>query len=161
MFWLVKTNKTLHIRSGWGVLPLESNKLVETGTETIWFRRHPNMKGRGDSTHQPALANAPQRRQLVRNLFCLSLSQFPRHWVSSIIVIHQPYVFLFSSILFVSVLSPFSGDLLSDSCSNGTVCLDPSTSTATSAAEKGNKTEVTRTELILSFFTLSVFCFQF
>lgn len=114
--------------------------------------------GRGDSqiqkvedtlpTSQPApsTANIPQRRQLVRNSFCLSLSHFRRRRATFMDLNRHPSFsppfFNATVLLFVSALSPFPGARVSGSRSNGIVCLCISTSIATTAAVKGNRTEV-------------------
>lgn len=61
-------------------------------------------------THYPP-AKIPQRRQLVRNSFCLSLSHFPRRQVTFMNLNCQPSFPCMPPLrpLFVSVLSPFPG----------------------------------------------------
>lgn len=108
-----------------------------------------------------ARANVPQRRQLVRNSFCLSLSHFPCRRATFMNLNRQPSFLLCLHSLFVSVLSPFLGAQVSGSCSNGIVCLYLSTSIATMSAVKGNRTEVTGTSLCLFFSTLPLSCYRF
>lgn len=114
-------------------------------------------KSERSRTHYPpasARANFPQRRQLVRNSFCLSLSHFPRCRATFMNLNRQPSFLLCLHSLFVSVLSPFSGARVSGSRSNGIVSFYLSTSIATTAAVKGNRTEVPGTPLCLFFSTL-------
>lgn len=130
------------------------------GWGILWTRRQPNPKGRGHTTHQPA--NIPQRRQLVRNSFCLSLSHFPCHWVTFMNLNRQPSIpFMPPFSLCVCILSLFPGARVNGSCSNGIVGLYLSTSIATTAAVKGNRTEVTGTTLCLLLYTLPLSCCQF
>lgn len=134
-----------------------------------WGLRDPldeaTAKSERSRTHYPPAsvrANIPQRRQLVRNSFCLSLSHFPRHWVTFMNLNRQPSIpFMPPFSLCVCILSLFPGARVNGSCSNGIVGLYLSTSIATTAAVKGNRTEVTGTTLCLLLYTLPLSCCQF
>lgn len=119
-------------------------------------------KSERSRTHYPPAstpANIPQRRQLVRNSFCLSLRHFPHRQATFMNLNSQPS-FLFMPpfslcVCFISV----SWCSVSGSRSNGIVCLYLSTSIATTAAVKGNRTEVSGTPLCLFFSTLPLSCY--
>lgn len=114
-------------------------------------------KSERSRTHYPPAsvrASIPQRRQLVRNSLCLSLSHFPRRRATFMNLNRHPSFLLCLHSLFVSVLSPFPGAQVSGRRSNGNVCFYLSTSIATTAAVKGNGTEVTCTLLCRCAFVL-------
>lgn len=147
---------------------MESLSRVESTSVFKWGLRESAVEATAKSersrTHYPpasAQANIPQRRQLVRNSFCLSLSHFPRRRTTFMNLNRQPSFLSCLRSLFVSVLSPFPGARVSGSRSNGIVCLYLSTSIATTAAVKGNRTEVTGTPLCLFLSTLPLSCYRF
>lgn len=124
--------KQAYLNGGWG---------------NLWFRQR-------SRTHYPPAsvqASIPQRRQLVRNSFRLPLSHF--HECDSSTTPTPSFPLCLHSV-FGSALSPFPGALVSSSCSDGIVCLYLSASIATTAAVKGNETQVLSTPLCLFSATL-------
>lgn len=160
LFWLI--GKSRIVKRGESLCEWSQTSMFKWGLRESVVEA--TAKSERSRTHYPPAstrANIPQRRQLVRNSFCLSLSHFPRCRATFMNLNHQPSFPLCLHSLFVSVLSQFPCARVSGSCSNGIVCLYRSTSIATSAAVKGNRTEVTGTLLCLFFSTLPLSCYRF
>lgn len=157
LFWF-------RIYSRWGkaFFASEDKKCAQMGAEGS---SEATAKSERSRTHYPpasARANIPQRRQLVRNSFCLSLSHFPCHWVTFMNLNRQPsFPFMPPFSLCVCILSLFPGARVNGSRSNGIVGLYLSTSIATTAAVKGNRTQVTGTALCLLLYTPPLSCCRF
>ena len=105
-FSFVSGLKQACLNRSWGNLVKATAKSERSRTHSAPASAHPNFS---------------QRRQLVRNSFCLSLTHFPRRRASFMNVTRHLSFLLWCHSLFVSVLSQFPGAFVSDSCSNGNV----------------------------------------
>ena len=113
------------------------------GWRTLWSKGWPDPKGQGHTGHRPAcrptFLKGVNLSETVSVCLLVTLS-----------VAEHPWIVNLCHSLFVSVLSRFLGTQVSLSCFDGTVCLYLSTSVATMAAVKYNRTEVTRTRCVSS-----------
>lgn len=78
LFWSVGKNRIF--KRGESLLRVKSNKRVKWGLrESVVEATAKSERSRTRYPPASTRASIPQRRQLVRNSFCLSLSPFPSH----------------------------------------------------------------------------------
>lgn len=157
--WFV--GKSRIFKRGESLLRVKSNKHVKWGAEGVCGRGDSQIRKVEDTLPTSQHAGQHSSKASTCQKQFLSLSHFPRHRATFMNLDRQPSFLLYLHSLFVSVLSLFPGAWVSGSRSNGIVCLYRSTSIATTAAVKGNRTEVPGTLLCLFLFTLPLSCYPF